>query len=83
LDRLPDGAQSRRAVALTLYLNCETCLKLYAEHAAALRHPVGRRNAETILNEIKTHEAAAHQKKKEAAEVAANIDIRIERRPID
>jgi hypothetical protein len=46
------------------HLDCETWLRLWAYYGRALRLPSTNRTPEAILNEIKAHEAVAHQNKR-------------------
>jgi hypothetical protein len=56
-------------------LDCETCMKLWAEYGGAQRelrepYPTTARTPEAILHEIKIHEAKAHPKGKPARSTA-------------
>jgi hypothetical protein len=46
------------------YLDCETCLRLWAEYGRATRIPGTNRTPHEILDEIEAHEATAHGEKK-------------------
>ena len=60
-------------------LDCETCMKLWAEYGRAQRelrdpHPPTSRTPEAILHEIKIHEAKAHAKGKLISSTADQED---------